>query len=105
MQQDTNRLRNPRNSKLTPPTDHQATATTPRQTAEATETTAAPTTMSQEGSFPVAEANKLEGDLNFITWKVHMKVAFMRGCVWYTLNRVFLTGTNHQDDRTRNHRH
>ena len=29
------------------------------------------------------------------TWKSH---SFMRECVWYTVHRVFLTGTNHQDE-------
>lgn len=46
----------------------------------------------------MAESNKLEGDLTFVTSKVHMKVAFMRECVWYTVNRVFSIGRNHQDE-------
>lgn len=52
---------------------------------------------SQDENFFMSKSNKLEGDLNFIAWKVRIKFAFMRESVWYTDNRTSSTSTIEQD--------
>lgn len=53
--------------------------------------------MSHEGIFSIVKSNELEGDSNFITWKIWMRIAFISKGIWYVVDKRIQTSAPHQD--------